>query len=76
MLKARFLAALLAGRMSCDELGGWIQEHDGRDAVAELVESGAVRRTRDGGADLIGRRRDSALQALARDLRLDRPGNP
>lgn len=68
--KARLLAALLGRPMSETDLQRWVQEHDGADAVDEMLVAGSVRRTAGGGLALDTRRRLSAFSALRRDLQL------
>ncbi|VTR77448.1 hypothetical protein [Cellulomonas hominis] len=70
LTQARLLAALLARPMPGEELDRWVRRNDGAGAVDALLAAGSVRRTAGGGLALDGRRRSTALDALARDLRL------
>jgi hypothetical protein len=78
LTKARLLAALLGRPMSGAELERRSADDGLAAAVDELLLSGSVRRTRDGGLALDGGRRSAALDALARDLRVGgpAPGDP
>lgn len=70
---ARLLAALLGRPLSGPELARRCADDAVAVAVDELLRSGSVRRTRDGGLALDGGRRSAALDALAHDLRADGP---
>lgn len=70
LTKARLLAALLGRPLSGAELERRCADDTVAAAVDELLLSGSVRRTRDGGLALDGGRRTAALDALAHDLRV------
>lgn len=76
LTKARLLAALLGRPLSGSELDRRADADGVRAAADELVLSGSVRRTPDGGLELDPRRRSAALDALARDLRVGDPATP
>lgn len=69
LIKARVLAALLAGPLPGAALGRAVDGAGVPEAVDELVAAGSVRRTADGGLALDPHRRATALEALVRDLR-------